>query len=217
MPTPAPSVLGSCIISIYHCRDQWGTPTRVSTESAKDATRVLLSAGRDPDQHHRGRLFEILYGELRRQARLLMGRERGAHTLSPTALVHEAYIRLIDQTRVDGADRTRFLCVAARAMRQILIEHARARDAQKRGRGWKRVTIETAMLGSRPVEFDALVLNDALEALAREDERAAAVTEMRVFGGLTHDEIGEVLGVSRRTVDGDWAYARKWLSREMKG
>ena len=146
-----------------------------------------------------------------------MKREGPGHTLSPTALVHEAFLRLIDQTRVDGSDRARFLCVAARAMRQILIEHARARNAQKRGKGWHRVTIETSLMEGPVREFDAVALDDALDALAREDERAASVTEMRVFAGLTHDEIGEILGVSRRTVDGDWAFARKWLSREMGG
>jgi RNA polymerase sigma factor (TIGR02999 family) len=144
-----------------------------------------------------------------------MSRERRDHTLSPTALVHEAYVRLIDQTRVDGSDRARFLAIASRAMRQILVEHARARNAQKRGKGWRRVTVETGALGASPGQFDAIALDDALAALARVDERAAAVTEMRVFGGLTHDEIADVLGVSRRTVDGDWALARRWLSREM--
>ena len=166
------------------------------------------------DSEHE-RLFELVYADLRRQARILMSRERRSHTLTPTALVHETYLRLFGETGIEGSDRGRFLYVAARAMRQILVEHARARAAQKRGRGWKRVTIETDFVGLGQVEFDALALNDALDTLASEDERAAAVTEMRVFGGLTHGEIAEALGISRRTVDTDWAFARKWLSREM--
>lgn len=160
-------------------------------------------------------LFEAVYADLRRQARIFMAVERRSHTLTPTALVHETYLRLFDASAIEGVDRIRFLGIAARAMRQILIEHARARAAQKRGGDWQRVTISTDVIGSSPSEYDALALNDAIDALSREDERAAAVTEMRVFAGMTHDEIAEALDVSRRTVDTDWAFARKWLSREM--
>jgi RNA polymerase sigma-70 factor (ECF subfamily) len=190
----------------------------VTGDSSPDLTRLLLAGAGERESHRaqRQRLFELLYDELRRSARRLMNREQRAHVLSPTALVHEAYLRLIDQTRVDGVDRARFLVIAGRAMRQILIEFARARDAQKRGKGWRRITIETRLMASAAGHFDAIALDDALDALAREDERAATVTELKVFAGLTREEIATALGVSPRTVDGDWAFARKWLSREMR-
>lgn len=165
----------------------------------------------DPDHQ---RVFEWAYDDLRRQARALMGRERRSHTLTPTALVHEAYLRLFDETGIEGFDRVRFFRIAARAMRNVLVDHARARDAQKRGQGWERVTIESDALGDQ-TELDALTLSGALDALSREDQRAAAIIELRIFGGLSHGEIAEALGISRRTVDTDWAFAKKWLSREM--
>ena len=174
------------------------------------------TSGRSPVEVRQRLLFEALYDELRRGARRLMSREQRAHILSPTALVHETYLRLVDGTGIGDLDRPHFLAIAARVMRRILVEHARARDARKRGKGWRHVTIETDVMGGDARQFDAIALDDALEALAREDERAAAVTEMKVFGGLTREEIAAALGVSPRTVDADWAFARKWLSREMR-
>jgi len=187
--------------------------------SPDEPTRILLatrSAAVDGDAN-RERLFVLLYDELRAMAARQMGRERAGHTLTPTALVHELYIRLVDQTKIDWTDRARFYAIAARAMRQILIHHARARDAAKRGGGWKKLTLEADVMGEAERTFDTIALSDAFDALAKEDERSASVAEMRVFAGLTHDEIAHVLGVSRRTVDGDWAFARRWLSRELGG
>ena len=187
-------------------------------DPTEDPTRFPHAAGgaRSSRRPQRQLQFEHLYEELRQSARRLMSREQRAHVLSPTALVHEAYLRLIDESRLDGTSRTRFLAIAGRAMRQILVEFARARDAQKRGKGWRRVTIETRWLGRLARELDVLALHDALDALARKDARAAEVTELKVFAGLTREEIAGALGVSPRTVDGDWAFARKWLSREMR-
>lgn len=184
-----------------------------------EPTRILIAARTDAAEGdaNRERLFVLLYDELRAMAARAMGRERPGHTLTPTALVHELYLRLVDQTKIDWSDRARFYAIAARAMRQILIHHARARSAAKRGGGWKQVTVEADVMGAKENTLDALALSDAFDALAREDERSASVAEMRVFAGLNHDEIAHVLGVSRRTVDGDWAFARRWLSRELGG
>lgn len=141
--------------------------------------------------------------------------ERAGHTLTPTALVHEVYLRLVDESRIDWTDRARFFAIAARAMRQILVDHARARAAAKRGGGLLRVTISGNDIAGGDGALDALALSDAFERLGARDERAASVAEMRVFGGLTHEEIAHALGVSRRTVDSDWTFARRWLSRAL--
>lgn len=161
------------------------------------------------------RLLELVYAELRRIASRIMARERVEHTLQPTALVHEAYIRLIGGVDLAWNDRVHFLSTAARAMRHVLIDHARRRDAEKRGGGGQRVTLEEGvMLGSDP-ELELLDLHRVLDKLAGQDERAARVVEMRVFGGMTVKEVAHVLGVSERTTNDDWAMARMWLAREL--
>jgi RNA polymerase sigma factor (TIGR02999 family) len=160
----------------------------------------------------------LVYDELRNLARAYMARENRGHTLQPTALVHEAYCRLIDQSRVDWQGRTHFRAVGARMMRRILVDHARRRDGLKRGGGMIRVTLGDAIL--RPLDPDVelpelLSLNEALEKLARLDERQARVVEMRFFGGLTMAEIAGSIGVSERTVADDWKHGRAWLKREL--
>lgn len=182
-----------------------------------DPTQVLLAATieRDPGGNEREKLFVLLYEELRARAGQLMRAERRDHTLRPTALVHEAYLRLIDQTRVDWTDHARFCHIAARAMRQILVDHARARNALKRGGGAARITLDGNDPGTPDTTLDVLAVHDALAALRQTDERSAAVVEMRIFAGMNLEEIAAVLGVSRRTVDGDWAFARRWLARAM--
>lgn len=190
-----------------------------STPAARAAvTRLLVASRPDASEGERCRLalFERLYGELRALARRMMGGERRGHTLTPTALVHEAFLRLVDESRLDAADRGRFFGIAARAMRQVLVDHARARDAAKRGGGWRRVTLDDGVRAAEDEGFDVLALDSALASLAGEDARAAQVTEMHVFAGLSLTEIADVLGVSRRTVNGDWAYARRWLSRALQ-
>jgi RNA polymerase sigma factor (TIGR02999 family) len=141
--------------------------------------------------------------------------ERPDHTLQPTALVHEAYCRLIDDSRVGWQDRAHFIGIAARAMRQVLVDHARRRAAAKRGGSWQRLTFNEKLGIAAVSETELLDLDGALRRLADLDERTARVVELRVFGGLTAEETGHVLGVSRSTVQRDWDMARMWLAREL--
>lgn len=163
-------------------------------------------------------LFSLVYADLKRMAARFMRRERLGHTLQPAALIHEAYAKLADSSKIQWRGRTHFLSVGARVMRRVLIEHARAHGRQKRGGGWRRVTLaESVMPGfDRNLDpEDLLWLNDALEKLDRFDERQARVVELRFFGGLTVSEVADSLGVSKRTVEGDWTHARAWLKREL--
>ena len=160
----------------------------------------------------------LAYRELREIAVAYMRHERADHTLQPTALVNEAMIKLMRTPDKNAADRKRFLGVAAKAMRQVLVDHARSRGAAKRGGGWSRITISAADSGagsSDPV--DALALDAALTKLAQSEARAAQVVELRFFGGLTIPEAAEVLGVSHTTVESDWAFARAWIRKELEG
>jgi RNA polymerase sigma factor (TIGR02999 family) len=185
------------------------------TDDRTRVTRILLDA-REQGGDAGALLAEALYPELRRLAAALMRRERQNHTLQPTALVGEAFLRLVDQSSIDWRDRTHFLGIAARVMRQVLVDHARRHGAVKRGAGVQLITLDENVSGSAgPVEL--LLVNDALDRFALLDERGARVVEMRVFGGLTMDEIAGALGVSKRTVDSDWAMARMWLARELSG
>jgi RNA polymerase sigma factor (TIGR02999 family) len=165
-------------------------------------------------------LFPLVYDEMRRMAARIMSPENPGHTLQPTALVHEAYLKLVDQTRTDWQGRTHFLAVGARIMRRLLINHARDRAAIKRGRNWERVELTAALArpGRELFGLDQLIaMNDAIERLAAHDERQAAVVTLRFFGGLTVDQIATVLGVSNRTVDYDWRHARAWLFKDLTG
>jgi len=162
-------------------------------------------------------IFGLVYDELHRTARALMGRERVDHTLQPTALVHEAYLKLVDGAGTGATDRAHFLGIAARCMRQILVDHARAHRAEKRGGDRQRVTLMEELVTDEGRELELLLLDDALMKFSALDERAARVAEMRVFGGMTVEEIAAALDVSKRTVDGDWATARRWLARELAG
>jgi RNA polymerase sigma factor (TIGR02999 family) len=176
--------------------------------------RLSASGGTDPQVADQ--LFEAVYGELRRISAGLMRRERREHTLEPTALVHEAYLRLVGPATVAWEDRGHFFGIAARVMRQVLVDHARRRRALRRGGEALRITlvVEVYREGLQPT--DVLELNDLLEALAGLDPRGARVVELKVFGGLTTTEIGEVLGISKRTVDDDWSVAKMWLRRRLK-
>lgn len=163
-------------------------------------------------------LFPHVYGELRMLARRYLSRERPGHTLQPTALVHEAYIKLVDQSKVDWQGRTHFFAVGAKVMRNLLIDHARAKGRAKRGGDRRKVTLAEGLtpLGNRELDAeDLLTLNDGLDRLAELDARQAQVVELRFFGGLTVPEAALILGVSERTVEGDWAHARAWLKREL--
>jgi RNA polymerase sigma factor (TIGR02999 family) len=173
----------------------------------------LLQAWRAGDEDAYARLVPLVYGELRRLARGHLRREQAGHSLQPTALVHEAYLRLVN-AHVDWRDRTHFLSVASRVMRRILVEHARARQTDKRGGKALHVTLtEPIPAHARPV--DILALDEALERLRAFDERQARVVELSYFGGLTHPEIGELVGISEASVDRDLRHARAWLRREL--
>jgi RNA polymerase sigma factor (TIGR02999 family) len=162
-----------------------------------------------------GQIVEALYPELRRLAARLMRRERDGHTLQPTAVVHEAFLRLVNQRAIDWHDRAHFLGIAARLMRQILIEHARRRGAAKRGANPDRVTLDEAVVVGDDAALSVVALDDVLSRLADVDARGAQVAELRIFGGLTVQETAHALGVSARTVHTDWAMARLWLAREL--
>jgi RNA polymerase sigma-70 factor, ECF subfamily len=161
------------------------------------------------------RLMPHVYDELRRLARSFLARERGGHTLQPTALVNEAYLRLVDQTRVNWQNRAHFYGIAASMMRRVLIDHARAHAADKRGGAAVRLSIDDIQLPLEQRAAGLVALDEALERLSRMDERKGRIVELRFFGGLSDEEIAEVLGVSTRTVLRDWKTARLWLYREL--
>ncbi len=177
----------------------------------------LAKSGRQRDAPER--LFPLVYGELQRLAGGYLRRERADHTLQATEIVHEAYLKLVDQADVDWQSRAHFFGVAGRAMRQILVDHARKRGRDKRGAGEQHVTLHEAVMGvvhGPECTLDDLIsLNDALTELGELDERQARIVEMRFFAGLTVDEVAASLGVSRRTVEGGWTHARAWLKRRL--
>ncbi len=189
------------------------------TESAerRECTRLLGTLAEDARSGPEGlaRMFELVYEELRALARSLMRAERPGSTLRPTALVHEAFIRLIEQDGVRWESRAHFFGIAGRAMRQILVDHAREKAALKRGGCLTRVTLEEALVPGAVSEVEVLDLDQALEKLAGLDPRASKVVEMRLFAGLGMAEIAHVLGVSKRTADDDWSMARMFLTREL--
>jgi RNA polymerase sigma factor (TIGR02999 family) len=161
------------------------------------------------------RVFGLVYEELRRLAAALMRGERANHTLQATALVHALYCRLIDETRIEWQSRAHFFGVAARAMRQILVDHARQRARAKRGGGWQRVTLDDRLESRAVSETEILRLDNALNRLAELDERMARVVELRAFGGLSAEDAAQVLGVTSRTIQSDWRMAEMWLAREL--
>ena len=176
----------------------------------------LLRAWGDGDEAALGELIPLVESELRRLARVYMARERIGHTLQTTALVNEAFLRLIDARQVAWQDRAHFLGIAARLMRRVLVDHARARGMQKRGGGAYKVTLDDALAASPAPDLDVLALDRALEALASVDERKCRVIEMRFFAGMTVEETAEALRVSADTVKRDWRLARLWLVRELE-
>lgn len=182
--------------------------------SSPDVTQILqeVSGG---DRDAPARLMPLVYDELRRLADHYLRQERPDHTLQPTALVHEAYLKLIDQTRVDWQNRAHFFGVAAQLMRRILVDHARRHRASKRGGFQQKLTLDEAVDYSQPRDVDLIALDDALNALAKLDERQSRIVELRFFGGLTIEETAEALGISPATVKVDWSMAKAWLRREI--
>ena len=183
--------------------------------SEKEFTQILRDAG-EKRVGAMDELYPLVYDELRRLAQHQLQEERPDHTLQATALVHEAYLRMVDQTRVEWQNRAHFFAIAAQAIRRILVDHARSRNRKKRGGEYQRVELTEIMdLPAGAPSVDMIELDAALARLAEENAEKVQVVEMRFFAGLTHDEIAGVLGVSTRTVERHWQYARAWLFREL--
>lgn len=185
------------------------------TEASRGLVTQLLVAADQGDDHAIEELFPVVYEDLRRLAQGYLGRERSGHTLQPTALVHEVFVRLVGLEASELQSSRHFFAVAARAMRRILVDHARRRTAGKRGGGKARLSLDR--LPSEPEARDACLvdLDDALERLAEHDERKAKVIELRFFGGLDIAGTASALDVSHATVERDWAFARAWLARAL--
>jgi RNA polymerase sigma factor (TIGR02999 family) len=181
-----------------------------------DVTALLLAWGRG-ESAALDALLPLVHGELRQLARRHMRRERKNHTLQATALVNEAYLRLIDVKQVKWQNRTHFFAMAARMMRRILVDAARTKGSRKRGGGAQRVTLDDALIVSQEPAPDLVALDDALTALERFDARKTQVVELRFFAGLSVEETAAALGVSGDTVMRDWRLAKAWLMREMGG
>jgi len=181
------------------------------------AVTELLRAWSDGDDGALARLTPLVETELRRLARGYMVRERRGHTLQPTALVNEAFLRLTDARQVRWQDRAHFLGISARLMRRVLVDHARSRGYRKRGGAAQRVTLNDGLISAPEPALDVMALDRALEALAAADFRKSRVVELRFFGGLSVEETAEVLHVSPQTIKRDWRLAKLWLLRELDG
>ena len=180
-----------------------------------EITQLLIDLGKG-DRDAEARLIPLVYDELRRLANRYMRGERPDHTLQPTALVHEAYLRLIEQERVAWRNRAHFFGVAAKLMRRILVDHARARLTAKRGAAQPAVQLEDGLVFAEERSGEFVALDEALQRLAQFDPRLERIVELRFFGGLPVEETAEVLGISTRTVKRDWNAAKMWLHGEMK-
>lgn len=175
----------------------------------------LLEEWRDGDERALHRLMPLVYEELRRIAHRQLYRQRTGHTLNTTALVHEAYLRLVDQAQAEWTDRTHFFALAARAMRHILVDYARSHSRAKRGGGWRRITLDEKLLTIEQQADLVMALDEALIRLSRLNERIGRVVECRFFAGMNEIETAAVLGVTTRTVRRDWVKAKLWLYAEL--
>lgn len=186
----------------------------MSEQKASEITQILQDWN-DGNENAKERLMPFVYDELKRQARILMSRERSNHTLQPTALVHEAFMRLAETSGIDWQNRSHFYGIASRLMRQILVDHARVHAAEKRGNNPIHFSLDDLQI---PVEERAdsiLILNEILDRLAEFDEQQAKIVEMRFFGGMNNREIADGLEISERTVGREWQSAKLWLFREL--
>jgi RNA polymerase sigma-70 factor (ECF subfamily) len=186
----------------------------MTLRSPGDITELLL-AWRGGDEDALASLTPLVHDELRRLARACMARERPGHVLQATELVNEAYLRLTDSSRVQWQNRAHFLAVAAQLMRRVLVDVARDRQSRKRGRDWRQVTLDEALIVGDGPNVDLIALDEALGRLGALDARKAQVVELRFFGGLSLADAAEVLGVSIDTVGRDWTAAKAWLLREL--
>jgi RNA polymerase sigma factor (TIGR02999 family) len=187
-----------------------------SLPSSSTGITELLLEYRNGRRDALDRVFALIYDDLRHVAHAQLAGEADGHTLSTTALVHEAYLRLVDLTRMDWRDRVHFLSMAARAMRRVLIDHARRHLAQRRGGGARPVTMDEAMVPSDLPAETLVALDDALERLGNLNPRLVQVVECRYFGGMTEEETAQALGVTSRTVRRDWIKARGWLRQALE-
>jgi RNA polymerase sigma factor (TIGR02999 family) len=179
-------------------------------------TELLVGYGRG-DKEALDRLMPIVYEELRRQAARYLRREQAGHTLQTTALIHEAYVRLVDQRNVQWQNRAHFFGIAAQLMRRILVDHARTKKRAKRGGSDIRVSLTEATVAVKGQDLDVVAVDEALQRLAAIDEQQSRVVELRFFSGLTVEETAEVMGISPATVKRDWSMAKAWLHRELSG
>lgn len=177
----------------------------------------LLRAAASGEREDLDALVSAIYADLRRLAADQLRGERASHTLQPTAIVNEAYLKLVDQREVDWSDRGHFFAISSRIIRRILTDHARARDAAKRGGGAKPIPLTPDLPSAAPQPLDLIELDDALAELSDLSERQATIVEMRYFGGMTIDEVAAALGIGRRSVDRDWQAAKAWLSYRLEG
>ncbi|HEV8113156.1 MAG TPA: sigma-70 family RNA polymerase sigma factor [Planctomycetota bacterium] len=186
-------------------------------DPASGEVTLLLARAGQGDADATARLLELVYAELRDLAGGYARGQRAGHTLQPTALVHEAFLKLVHGGEPAFGDRAHFLAVAATAMRQILTDHARARAAQKRGGAWEKVSLSDLRISAENDEIDLLALDDALAKLSAFDPRKHRVVELRFFGGLTVEEVARVLDLSTTTVESEWRAARAWLAVRLSG
>ncbi len=185
--------------------------------SGEGQVTALLKRASRGDESARNELYPHIYQEMRRLASAYMARERVGHTLQPTALLHEAYLRLIESSEVDWAGRGHFFATAAKIMRRILISHARTKQANKRGGELQRVDLEKAFVASAEPEPILISLDEALSRLELESPRAYQLVELKFFAGLSFEDAALALGVSSRTLKRDWEMAKRWLYREIQG
>jgi RNA polymerase sigma-70 factor (ECF subfamily) len=176
-----------------------------------DVTHLLGELQGANHEHAVAQLMPLVYDELRRLAHKYFRHERAGHTLQPTALVHEAYLRLVDQTGVDWQGRTHFYAVCAKVMRRVLLDYARGRQRARRGGGLRKLDLDSDLLPMELDQTEVLALHEAIEELTRLDPRQAHIVELRFFGGLTMEEVAHVVGVGKRTAEDEWTHAKAWL------
>ena len=184
-------------------------------DTVGEVTQLLVSLSKG-DQEAASKLIPLVYDELRRLARHYMRRERSDHTLQTTALVHEAYLRLVEQCETNWQNRAHFFAIAAQLMRRILLDHARACRTDKRGGEHERLPLEETLVFSPKKSAELIALDEALNRLSELSPRQSQIIELRFFGGLTVEETAEVLGIAPKTVKRDWSVARAWLHREVR-
>jgi RNA polymerase sigma factor (TIGR02999 family) len=185
-------------------------------QTPENVTQLLIDWGKG-DKEALDKLVPLVYEELRRQAARYLRHERVGHTLQTTALIHEAYVRLVDQRNVHWQNRAHFFGIAAQMMRRILVDHARSKKRAKRGGSDIRISFTEASLKTPDQDLDIVALDEALERLAQIDEQQSRIVELRFFSGLTVEETAEVLSISTATVKRDWSMAKAWLHREISG